>query len=152
MNSKNIPRGDLLCIYEFVTVKVGTLNGKPKEDYKEIIKDYVNNGKQIVTPPFGAGGQALNMDIILRGKNKIFVDEPLQGRFHFLPWRENGWRLIKRICKKNDKEIRYTYMKNGSNIVCFMFSGSGYTYDKPLFYYATMTMLNNKLDVVHKID
>ncbi|SCN05398.1 Uncharacterized protein BCINRASA_03382 [Bacillus wiedmannii] len=30
-----------------------------------------------------------------------------------------------------------------------MFSGSGYNYDKPLFYYATMLMLENKIDVVH---
>lgn len=30
-----------------------------------------------------------------------------------------------------------------------MFSGSGYNYDKPLFYYATMTMLQHKWDVVH---
>lgn len=30
-----------------------------------------------------------------------------------------------------------------------MFSGSGYNYDKPLFYYATMTMLQNNIDVIH---
>ena len=30
-----------------------------------------------------------------------------------------------------------------------MFSGSGYNYDKPLFYYATMLMLEHKIDVVH---
>lgn len=30
-----------------------------------------------------------------------------------------------------------------------MFSGSGYNYDKPLFYYTTMLMLENKIDVVH---
>lgn len=30
-----------------------------------------------------------------------------------------------------------------------MLSGSGYNYDKPLFYYATMLMLENKIDVVH---
>lgn len=30
-----------------------------------------------------------------------------------------------------------------------MFSGSGYNYDKPLFYYATMLMLEKKIDVVH---
>lgn len=37
----------------------------------------------------------------------------------------------------------------GSKTICFMFSGSSYNYDKPLFYYATMTMLQNKIDVVH---
>lgn len=30
-----------------------------------------------------------------------------------------------------------------------MFSGAGYTYDKPLFYYSTMVMLENNFDVVH---
>jgi len=53
--------------YEFVTVSVGSISGKAKEDYKEIIKDYAKKGwrlKQIVTPPFGVGGQALYLDII----------------------------------------------------------------------------------------
>ncbi|MFD9627251.1 alpha/beta family hydrolase [Peribacillus muralis] len=48
-----------------------------------------------------------------------------------------------------EKEITYTYIENGSPAVCFMFSGAGYTYDKPLFYYSTMTMLQNGFDVVH---
>ena len=49
----------------------------------------------------------------------------------------------------NDKVIRYTHIEKGSSRICFMFSGSGYNYDKPLFYYATMLMLENKIDVVH---
>ncbi|RAN77377.1 alpha/beta hydrolase [Bacillus sp. SRB_331] len=49
----------------------------------------------------------------------------------------------------DDKVIRYTHIERGSSAVCFMFSGSGYNYDKPLFYYATMLMLENKIDVVH---
>ncbi|MFP3413687.1 alpha/beta hydrolase [Bacillus sp. SIMBA_074] len=49
----------------------------------------------------------------------------------------------------DDKVIRYTHIEKGSSAVCFMFSGSGYNYDKPLFYYATMLMLENKIDVVH---
>ncbi|MGE7884862.1 alpha/beta hydrolase [Bacillus sp. NPDC094077] len=49
----------------------------------------------------------------------------------------------------DDKVIRYTHIEKGSNTICFMFSGSGYNYDKPLFYYATMLMLENKIDVVH---
>ncbi|MBK5429261.1 MULTISPECIES: alpha/beta family hydrolase [Bacillus] len=49
----------------------------------------------------------------------------------------------------DDKVIRYTHIEKGSNTICFMFSGSGYNYDKPLFYYATMVMLQNKIDVVH---
>ncbi|MGH0432237.1 alpha/beta hydrolase [Bacillus hominis] len=48
-----------------------------------------------------------------------------------------------------DKAIRYTHFEKGFHTVCFMFSGSGYNYDKPLFYYATMLMLENKIDVVH---
>lgn len=49
----------------------------------------------------------------------------------------------------NDKSISYTHIETGSNTICFMFSGSGYNYDKPLFYYATMTMLQNKIDIIH---
>ncbi|MEC3555505.1 alpha/beta hydrolase [Bacillus thuringiensis] len=49
----------------------------------------------------------------------------------------------------DDKVIRYTQIEKGSRRICFMFSGSGYNYDKPLFYYATMLMLENKIDVVH---
>ncbi|MES5893613.1 alpha/beta hydrolase [Bacillus cereus group sp. RP43] len=49
----------------------------------------------------------------------------------------------------DDKVIRYTHIEKGSKTICFMFSGSGYNYDKPLFYYATMLMLENKIDVVH---
>ncbi|PEE35223.1 alpha/beta hydrolase [Bacillus cereus] len=49
----------------------------------------------------------------------------------------------------NDKVIRYTHIEKGSSTVCFMFSGSGYNYDKQLFYYATMLMLEHKIDVVH---
>jgi len=49
----------------------------------------------------------------------------------------------------NGKSISYTHIEMGSKTICFMFSGSGYNYDKPLFYYATMTMLQNKIDIVH---
>ncbi|WP_000679115.1 hypothetical protein [Bacillus cereus] len=49
----------------------------------------------------------------------------------------------------DDKVICYTHIEKGSNTVCFMFSGPGYNYDKPLFYYTTMLMLENKIDVVH---
>jgi hypothetical protein len=48
-----------------------------------------------------------------------------------------------------DKAISYTHKKVGSKTICFMFSGSGYNYDKPLFYYSTMVMLQNKIDIVH---
>ncbi|MGE6375931.1 alpha/beta hydrolase [Peribacillus muralis] len=47
------------------------------------------------------------------------------------------------------KKVTYTHIDNGSPAVCFMFSGAGYTYEKPLFYYSTMNMLQNRFDVVH---
>lgn len=56
---------------------------------------------------------------------------------------------IKKEIHINDKVIYYTHIEKGSSTVCFMFSGSGYNYDKPLFYYATMLMLEHKIDVVH---
>ncbi|WP_141430434.1 alpha/beta hydrolase [Bacillus sp. 03113] len=49
----------------------------------------------------------------------------------------------------NEKKVPYTHIENGGPVVCFMFSGAGYTYEKPLFYYSTMTMLHNGYDVVH---
>ncbi|NRD79907.1 alpha/beta hydrolase [Bacillus sp. BRMEA1] len=55
----------------------------------------------------------------------------------------------KKELQTNDKAISYTHIETGSQTICFMFSGSGYNYDKPLFYYATMTMLHNKIDIVH---
>lgn len=55
----------------------------------------------------------------------------------------------KKAIKRNGGEIHYTHVKAGSDAICLMLSGTGYNYDKPLFYYATMTMLEHKLDVVH---
>ncbi|AJD89677.1 hypothetical protein JMA_03600 [Jeotgalibacillus malaysiensis] len=43
---------------------------------------------------------------------------------------------------------KYTHIHSGSDTVCFMFSGAGYTYEKPLFYYSTMLMLEKKIDIV----
>ncbi|CDQ20880.1 hypothetical protein BN982_03235 [Halobacillus karajensis] len=48
-----------------------------------------------------------------------------------------------------DKKHKYTHIQNNSNKVCFMFSGAGYTYDKPLFYYSTMKFIEDKVDIVH---
>ncbi|MGF9887983.1 alpha/beta family hydrolase [Priestia megaterium] len=46
--------------------------------------------------------------------------------------------------------ITYTHIKTeGSSSICFMFSGLGYTYEKPLLYYVTMLMLKHGIDVVH---
>ena len=53
------------------------------------------------------------------------------------------------LSKDSQKEIEYTHIQTGSTSICFMLSGTGYSYDKPLFYYATMAMLENNMDVVH---
>ncbi len=49
----------------------------------------------------------------------------------------------------DDKKVEYTFIDNEGDKVCFMFSGAGYKYEKPLFYYSTMLMLEHKYDVVH---
>ena len=54
--------------------------------------------------------------------------------------------LIKKQSKKN---VPYTIIENGSKKLCFMLSGTGYTYDKPLLYYATMLLLENEFNIVH---
>ena len=46
-------------------------------------------------------------------------------------------------------KITYTHIKTGGPRICFMFSGLGYTYEKPLLYYVTMLMLKHGIDVVH---
>ncbi|QIW18194.1 alpha/beta hydrolase [Bacillus thuringiensis] len=58
-------------------------------------------------------------------------------------------KVTKKEIHIDDKVIYYTHIEKGSSMVCFMFSGSGYNYDKPLFYYATMLMLEHNIDVVH---
>ncbi|WP_226665218.1 DUF4177 domain-containing protein [Metabacillus litoralis] len=53
--------------YEFVNIKVGALNGKPKEDYKKIISDYAEKGWRLHTfspLPFAAYGQAISIQLI----------------------------------------------------------------------------------------
>ena len=58
-------------------------------------------------------------------------------------------KVLEKKIQTNDKSISYTHIETGSDTICFMFSGSGYNYDKPLFYYATMMMLQNKIDIIH---
>ncbi|WP_274854543.1 DUF4177 domain-containing protein [Bacillus methanolicus] len=53
--------------YKFVQVQIGALNGKPKENYEEIIKNYAKEGWRLHTfspLPFAAGGQATSIQII----------------------------------------------------------------------------------------
>ncbi len=53
--------------YKFVEVQVGSLTGKPKEDYREIIKEHALVGWRLHTfqpLPFSAGGQALQLQLI----------------------------------------------------------------------------------------
>lgn len=47
-----------------------------------------------------------------------------------------------------DQTISYTHIEVGSKTICFMFSGAGYKYDSPLFYYSRMVMLQNNIDIV----
>ena len=58
-------------------------------------------------------------------------------------------QIRKKVINQNDKSISFTHIELGSNSICFMFSGSGYNYDKPLFYYSTMAMLESNIDIVH---
>ena len=47
------------------------------------------------------------------------------------------------------KNVKYTHIHNNSKTICIMLSGGSYTYDKPLFYYATMAMIENQFDIIH---
>ncbi|GGP08127.1 alpha/beta hydrolase [Oceanobacillus neutriphilus] len=58
-------------------------------------------------------------------------------------------KVSKKEIQTSNNMIHYTHIETGSSTICFMFSGSGYNYDKPLFYYATMTMLQNNMDIIH---
>lgn len=51
--------------------------------------------------------------------------------------------------QKEEKTVRYTHINLGASSVCIMFSGAGYNYNHPLFYYATMMMIEQGIDVVH---
>ncbi|MYL71659.1 hypothetical protein GLW00_12395 [Halobacillus litoralis] len=49
----------------------------------------------------------------------------------------------------SERKIPYTYIQNGSTRICFMFAGRGYNYDRPLFYYTTMKLIEDTCDIVH---
>jgi len=54
--------------YKFIKVEVNRWKGKPKEDYKEIIEKYSQQGwklVQIFAPPISGYGAADYFDIIL---------------------------------------------------------------------------------------
>ncbi|MBE2976802.1 alpha/beta family hydrolase [Priestia megaterium] len=55
----------------------------------------------------------------------------------------------KKSVSNQTHRITYTHIKTGGSRICFMFSGLGYTYEKPLLYYVTMLMLKHGIDVVH---
>jgi hypothetical protein len=44
--------------------------------------------------------------------------------------------------------ISYNFFDRKSDKVCFMLSGTGYTYDKPILYYSTALMLELDYDVI----
>ncbi|MEB2302074.1 hypothetical protein LAV72_20930 [Lysinibacillus xylanilyticus] len=53
-----------------------------------------------------------------------------------------------KLRKEQYNDVLYNYFDNESDRVCFMFSGTGYTYEKPLLYYSTELMLELGYDVV----
>jgi len=57
--------------------------------------------------------------------------------------------LTSSVSNEKGVKIPYTHIGHQSSAVCFMLSGSSYTYEKPLFHYLTMFMLERKIDVVH---
>ncbi|MEY9979288.1 hypothetical protein [Lysinibacillus sp. RC79] len=50
--------------------------------------------------------------------------------------------------KEQYNDVTYNFFDIESDKVCFMFSGTGYTYEKPLLYYSTELMLELGYDVV----
>lgn len=50
--------------------------------------------------------------------------------------------------KEQYNGIAYNHFVSTSDKMCFMFSGTGYTYEKPLLYYSTELMLELGYDVV----
>ncbi|MBM7578694.1 alpha/beta hydrolase [Jeotgalibacillus terrae] len=52
------------------------------------------------------------------------------------------------VLKNTIDSTEYTHIQSGSDTICFMFSGAGYNYDKPLFYYSTLLMIEKGIDVV----
>ncbi|RXJ00669.1 alpha/beta hydrolase [Anaerobacillus alkaliphilus] len=58
-------------------------------------------------------------------------------------------RVSEKTIVIDQKKLTYTHIENNSHIVCYMLSGAGYTYEKPLLYYSTMLLLEKKFDVVH---
>ncbi len=53
--------------YKFYQVQVGALNGKPKENYEDLVKTHALEGWKLHTfqpLPFSAGGQAQAIQLI----------------------------------------------------------------------------------------
>ncbi|MGE8001019.1 hypothetical protein ACQKOF_20545 [Lysinibacillus sp. NPDC093190] len=50
--------------------------------------------------------------------------------------------------KEQYNDVTYNYFDIERDKVCFMFSGTGYTYERPLLYYSTELMLELGYDVV----
>ncbi|MFL1994643.1 hypothetical protein [Lysinibacillus sp.] len=44
--------------------------------------------------------------------------------------------------------ISYNFFDNNSDKICFMFSGTGYSYDKPILYYSQLLVLELGYDVI----
>ncbi|PGK51712.1 alpha/beta hydrolase [Priestia megaterium] len=57
--------------------------------------------------------------------------------------------LTASVTNERGDKISYTHIGHQSSTVCFMLAGSSYTYEKPIFHYLTMFMLERNVDVVH---
>lgn len=59
--------------YKFIKIPVGALNGKPKENYEELIQKHAKEGWRLHTfapLPFGGGGMATAIEIIFEKEMK----------------------------------------------------------------------------------
>jgi hypothetical protein len=62
--------------------------------------------------------------------------------------RRSDMHVDKKSVSSQTHRVTYTHIKTGGPRICFMFSGLGYTYEKPLLYYVTMLMIKHGIDVV----
>jgi len=50
--------------------------------------------------------------------------------------------------QENCNGIPYDFFDQNSNSICFMLSGTGYSYEKPVLYYSRLLLLELGYDVI----
>ncbi|WP_240186178.1 hypothetical protein [Lysinibacillus fusiformis] len=50
--------------------------------------------------------------------------------------------------QENCNGIPYDFFDHNSNSICFMLSGTGYSYEKPVLYYSRLLLLELGYDVI----